>query len=37
VHQPGGPAEIELRPDTVVLGGPTQRIARLQVDVAERP
>lgn len=32
VHQPGGAAHIELRPDTVVLSGPTQRIARIQVD-----
>lgn len=32
VHQPGGAAEVELRPDTVVLGGPTQIIARIEVD-----
>jgi diaminopimelate epimerase len=33
VHQPGGDAEVELRPDTVVLTGPAQRIARVEVDV----
>lgn len=32
VHQPGGPADVELRPDTVVLSGPTRRIARIEVD-----
>lgn len=32
VHQPGGAAEVELRPDTAVLGGPTQIIARIEVD-----
>ncbi|PLS76176.1 MAG: diaminopimelate epimerase [Actinobacteria bacterium] len=32
VHQPGGAAEIELRPGTIVLSGLTQRIARIEVD-----
>ena len=32
VHQPGGDAEVELRPDTVILTGPAQRIARVEVD-----
>lgn len=32
VHQPGGDADVELRPDTAVLSGPTQRIARIEVD-----
>ncbi|MDP9386674.1 MAG: diaminopimelate epimerase, partial [Actinomycetota bacterium] len=34
VHQPGGDAEVEVRPDTVILTGPAQRIARVEVDVA---
>ena len=35
VHQPGGPAEVELRPDgTVVLSGPSVRIAAVEVDVS---
>lgn len=35
VHQPGGPAEVELRDDgTVVLAGPTVRIAAIEVDPA---
>ena len=33
VHQPGGDAEVELRPDTVVLTGPAQRIARVEAEV----
>ena len=33
VHQPGGDAEVEVRPDTVVLTGPTRRIARVEVEV----
>ena len=33
VHQPGGDAEVEVRPDTVVLTGPAQRIARVEVEV----
>ena len=33
VHQPGGDAEVELRADTVVLTGPAQRIARVEVEV----
>ena len=33
VLQPGGPAEVELRSDGVVLSGPTQRIARIEVDL----
>ncbi|HUP70711.1 MAG TPA: diaminopimelate epimerase [Acidimicrobiales bacterium] len=34
VHQPGGAADIELRDNTVVLSGPTQLIARIEVDWA---
>jgi diaminopimelate epimerase len=38
VHQPGGPAEVELRPDgMVVLSGPSVRIAALEVDVNALP
>ena len=33
VHQPGGDAEVEVRPDTVVLTGPAQRIAHVEVEV----
>jgi diaminopimelate epimerase len=33
VHQPGGAAQVELRPDGVVLSGPTQRIARIEVEL----
>lgn len=32
VHQPGGDGIVDLRPNTVVLTGPTQRIARISVD-----
>jgi diaminopimelate epimerase len=33
VHQPGGPADVELRDDgSVVLAGPTVRIATIEVD-----
>ncbi|MGI8684455.1 MAG: diaminopimelate epimerase [Acidimicrobiales bacterium] len=35
VHQPGGHAEVELRPDTVILTGPSQLVARVEVDVEE--
>ena len=38
VHQSGGDSEVELRPDgTVVLAGPTERIAKceIEVDLAE--
>jgi diaminopimelate epimerase len=35
VHQPGGPAEVALRPDgTVVLSGPSVRIGAVEVDVS---
>lgn len=33
VHQPGGDAEVELRDDTVILTGPSELIARIEVDV----
>lgn len=33
VHQPGGAAQVELRPDRVVLTGPAERVARVEVDV----
>ena len=33
VHQLGGDAEVEVRPDTVLLTGPSQLIARVEVDV----
>lgn len=33
VHQPGGDAEVEVRPDTVILTGPAQVVARVEVDV----
>jgi diaminopimelate epimerase len=34
VHQPGGDAEVEVRPDgSVVLSGPTERIATCRVEV----
>jgi diaminopimelate epimerase len=31
VHQVGGDAEVDLRPDGVVLSGPTERVARIEV------
>ena len=34
VLQPGGAAEVEIRPDGVVLSGPTQRIARIEVELS---
>ncbi|MGH9165021.1 MAG: diaminopimelate epimerase, partial [Acidimicrobiales bacterium] len=34
VHQPGGAAQVELRPDTVILTGPAQRIGRVEVELA---
>jgi len=38
VHQPGGPAEVELRPDgTVVLSGPSVRIGAVEVDLSGFP
>jgi diaminopimelate epimerase len=33
VHQPGGDAEVEVRPDAVVLTGPARRVARVDVEV----
>ena len=33
VHQVGGDAEVELRPDGVVLSGPTERVARIEVEL----
>lgn len=33
VVQPGGAAEVEVRPDGLVLRGPTQRIARIEVEL----
>jgi len=33
VHQPGGDAFVELRPGSVVLTGPAERIARVEVDL----
>lgn len=33
VHQSGGDAEVELRSDTVILTGPAQLVARVEVDV----
>lgn len=33
VHQPGGDAEVEVRPDTVILTGPAQRIGRVEVEL----
>ena len=32
VHQPGGAAHVDLTADTVVLSGPVQRIARIEVE-----
>jgi diaminopimelate epimerase len=37
VHQPGGDALVELKPDTILLTGPTTRIAAVHVDEAEDP
>ena len=31
VHQPGGDAVVDLKPDTIVLTGPAQLIATIQV------
>jgi diaminopimelate epimerase len=37
VHQPGGDADVELRDDgTVVLSGPSQRIATCVMEVDDR-
>jgi diaminopimelate epimerase len=33
VLQPGGASEVEVRPDGIVLRGPTQRIARIEVEL----
>lgn len=33
VHQPGGDAEVEVRPDTVILTGPATRVARVEAEV----
>ncbi len=33
VRQRGGAAEVELGPETIVLTGPVERIARVEVDV----
>ena len=33
VRQPGGAAEVELGPDTIVLSGPVERIARIEVEL----
>ena len=33
VHQPGGDAEVEIGPDSVVLTGPARRVARVEVEV----
>lgn len=32
VHQPGGDARVDLLPDSVVLTGPAERVARVEVD-----
>jgi hypothetical protein len=32
VRQPGGDASVQLRPETALLSGPVQRIARIEVD-----
>jgi diaminopimelate epimerase len=38
VHQPGGDADVEVRPDgSVVLSGPTERIATCRVEVPDPP
>jgi diaminopimelate epimerase len=36
VHQPGGPAEVDLTGDQVVLSGPTQLIAHIEVPLRAR-
>jgi diaminopimelate epimerase len=37
VHQPGGDADVEVRDDgTVILSGPSQRIATCTVDMGTR-
>jgi diaminopimelate epimerase len=33
VHQPGGDALVELKEDTILLTGPTTRIARIELEV----
>ena len=33
VHQPGGDVQVDLEPDTVILTGPVQRVARIQVEL----
>lgn len=33
VHQPGGAAQVDLHADTVILTGPAQHVARVEVDV----
>ena len=33
VHQPGGDAHVDLRPDTAVLSGPVTLVARVEVEV----
>lgn len=33
VHQPGGAADVELGDDGIVLTGPTERIARIEVEI----
>ena len=33
VHQPGGDGIVDVRPNTIVLTGPTERIARISVDI----
>ena len=35
VHQPGGTALVELRPDGVTLTGPAQYVARVQIDTEQ--
>lgn len=34
VHQPGGPVEVKFTTGTIVLTGPTQRVARVEVEIA---
>ena len=33
VHQPGGTARVDLRPETVMLTGPARRVARVEVEI----